>query len=115
MQLQVNPLVDAHRHDSLQVAGARSEGEPIKRVQGAPLSVIVGAGRGLVLFVGKHLRDRARQAETKKTNGELRAAQTHDDSQWGQATSSPDYQPQRKEKVAGDGLPKNKEQGIREP
>jgi hypothetical protein len=49
------------------------------------------------------LRDCARQAETEKANGEFRAAQTHEDSQSGKATSSYDYQPGLKEKVAARG------------
>ena len=81
MQLQVNPLLDAHRHHSLHIAGARTESQAIERVQGAPLIVVVGAGGSLVLLLSQHLRDRARQAETKKTSGKLRAAQTHEDSQ----------------------------------
>jgi hypothetical protein len=82
MQLKVNPLVDAHRHDLLHIAGARTEGQAIERVQSAPLSVVIGAGCRLVLVFlsGQHLRDRTRQAETEKRDSKLRAAQAHEDS-----------------------------------
>ena len=82
MQLQVNPSVDAHCHDLLHIAGARTEGQAIEGMKGAPLIVVVGAGRRIVLVFlsSQHLRDRARQAETEKTNGKLRAVQTHEDS-----------------------------------
>ena len=68
MQLQVNPLLDAHRHDLLHISGAGTEGQTIERVQRAPL-IVLGWSR-LVLLISQHLRNGACQAETEKTSGE---------------------------------------------
>ena len=84
MQLKVNPLVNAHCHNLLHIAGARTESESIQRVQSASLSSVVGTRCLLVLvfvfFSREHLRNRTRQAEADEKDDELRAAQTHEDS-----------------------------------
>jgi hypothetical protein len=84
MQLQVNPLIHAHCHYLLYIPRARTEGEAIERVQGAPL--ITGAGGRLILlfFSGQQLRHGTRQAEAHQENGGpstngLGAAHAHED------------------------------------
>jgi hypothetical protein len=75
VQLQVDPPLDADRHHLLHIPGARTEGEAIKRVQGAPL--VISGGARLVLFVSQQLRDRTRQAKTEKKSADLRTPHKH--------------------------------------
>ena len=105
MQLQIDPAVDAHRHDLLHIAG---RGPKVRRLSACRArSVRYRAAVDALpcsLGVSQHLRDRARQAEAEKTNSELRAAQTHVDSQTGQRRRAlANYQPGPKEKVAVGG------------
>jgi hypothetical protein len=85
MQLQINPLVDTHRHDPLNVTGARPESQPIEGVQGATL--IAGAGGRLVLFPGRERRNGTRQADRQKDTGEFGAPHRHEDFRSGQTTA----------------------------
>ena len=58
MQLQIDPAVDAHRHDLLNVARPRAEGEAIESMHRSLLFVRAGIGC-FVFFLGEQLRDRA--------------------------------------------------------
>jgi hypothetical protein len=71
-------------------------------VKSAPLGIViivVGAGCRLVFFASQQLRDRARQAETQKTNDKLRAVQTHEHSPGQKATSSLIINPEGKKRL----------------
>jgi hypothetical protein len=65
MQLQINPPVDAHRHDLLHLSWARAEGQTVERMHRALLIARSGIG-GIVLLLREQLRDGARQAETQE-------------------------------------------------
>jgi hypothetical protein len=74
--LQVNPLFDPYRHYLLHVAGTRTEGQAIERVQSAlriadSRDCVVFILITLIFFPGKQLRDRIRQADAKNKNEEL--------------------------------------------
>ena len=100
MQLQIDPAVDAHRHDLLHVAGPRTEGEAIERVHGALLFVRALFVRarigGLVLLLGEQLRDCAGEAQAQQEQRWLPQFGSHEDSP---AERSPDYEPFRGKKL----------------
>ncbi len=75
MQLQVDPPLDADRRHLQYIPGARTEGEAIERVQGAPL--VISAGARLVLLISQQLRDGTRQAKTEKKCADLRTPHKH--------------------------------------
>ncbi len=86
MQLQVNPLINAHCHHLLHISGARAEGKSIQSVQCA--SLIARAGRvfiQVVFFCSKQLWHDTRQHQPKnarreKKDSEFRVTARHEDS-----------------------------------
>jgi hypothetical protein len=79
MQLQINPLLDAHRHYLLHIPGARTEGQTIESVQ-SPLLIVGSRSRTAFIssfFLSQQLRDRTFQAQTENRNSELGAVSTH--------------------------------------
>ena len=61
MQLLIDPLVDAERCYALDVAGARSKGQAVERVQCALLLVHLDSGKiPLILFGDGELKGKSR-------------------------------------------------------
>src|SRR5882724_93269 len=65
MQLQFNPVVDAHRHDLLDFARPRPEGETIERMHRALLLARAGVRR-LLFFLGEQLRNRTGNTQSQQ-------------------------------------------------
>ena len=102
MQLLINPFVNAHGHDLLQIAGARAKGQAIERVHGALLFVQAGIA-GLILLLGEQMRNRAGEAQGEKKQRRLDDAGSHADSRKGQG--SPHYEPRRQKKLLASAIP----------
>ena len=98
MQLQIDPAVDAHRHNLLNIAGPWTEGKAIERVHRAPLFVRAGVG-GLIFLLREQLRNRAGEAQAQQKQRKLTEAGSHEDSRDG--AGLPDYEPSGG-KVAGE-------------